>query len=81
MKTSSLAGGGSLPGVELAGYGIEVEPSGQSAGSVAKQLRSGRIPIVCLVRDDALIFDVRCLLPGDEAILAERLLQIAGNPA
>ena len=81
VKTSSLAGGGSLPGVELAGYGIEVEPSGQSAGSVAKQLRSGRIPIVCLVRDDALIFDVRCLLPGDEAILAERLLQIAGNPA
>ena len=82
VKTRSLAGGGSLPGVELAGYGVEVETIGQSASLVAKQLRAGQIPIVCLVRDNALIFDVRCLLPGDDDVLAERLLQIAaGNPA
>ncbi len=81
VPTCSLAGGGSLPGVELAGYGVEVEPTGVSAGSVAKQLRTGKPPIVCLVRENALIFDVRCLLPGDDTVLAGRLLQIAsGNP-
>lgn len=79
VTTSSLAGGGSLPGVELGGYGIEITPHGKSTNAVAKQLRQGWPAIVCLVRDDALIFDVRCLLPGDEAILKERLSQIAAG--
>lgn len=79
VQTSSLAGGGSLPGVELAGYGVEVAPLGASAASVAKRLRSGKTPIVCLVRDNALIFDVRCMLPGDDDVLAERLLQIVAG--
>lgn len=79
IKTKSLAGGGSLPGVELDGYGIEIETVGKSAGDVAKQLRTSATPVVCLVREAALIFDVRCLLPGDEAILIKLLLGIASG--
>ena len=79
VQTSSLAGGGSLPAVEFVGYGVEVEPIGHTASSVAKQLRKGEVPIVCLVRENALIFDVRCLMPGDAAILSDRLMQIAAG--
>ena len=79
VETSSLAGGGSLPAVSFAGFGVEVETAGQTASRVSKQLRAGRPPIVCLVRDNALIFDVRCLMSEDIAILADRLLRIASG--
>ena len=79
IKTRSLAGGGSLPGVEVSGFGVEVVPSGKSVGVVVEGLRAGIPPIICLVREDALVFDVRCLLPGDEALLCAALLKIANE--
>ncbi len=79
IKTHSLAGGGSLPGVEISGFGVEVVPGGKSTGVVVEGLRASVPPIICLVREDALVFDVRCLLAGDEALLCEALLKIANE--
>lgn len=79
IKTRSLAGGGSLPGIEVSGFGVEVEPRGKSAGVVVDGLRAGIPPIICLVREDALIFDVRCLLPGDDALLCAALMKLANE--
>jgi L-seryl-tRNA(Ser) seleniumtransferase len=79
IPTRSLAGGGSLPGVELAGYGVEVIPVGKSAGMTAQNLREGSPPIVCLVREAAVVFDVRCLSAGDIPLVCSALLKIAGG--
>lgn len=79
VKTNSLAGGGSLPGVEISGYGVEIVPCKKSVSYVAEKLRICETPVICLVRIEALIFDVRCLLPGDEELLCEALLNIANN--
>ena len=79
IKTHSLAGGGSLPGVEISGYGVEIVPCKKSVSFVAEKLRICETPVICLVRIEALIFDVRCLLPGDETMLCEALSKIANN--
>ena len=73
VPTRSLAGGGSLPAVELAGYGVELVPEGRSAARLERLLRENPIPVVALIREEAMIFDVRCLRPGDDTILCEAL--------
>ncbi len=78
VKTSSLSGGGSLPEVELSGVGIEAVPHGLSVDSVVKKLRLLPTPIICLVRDNALVFDVRCIFENDMEYLCNELIKIAG---
>ena len=73
VPTQSLAGGGSLPAVELAGYGVELVPEGVSAARLERLLRQNSVPVVALIREEAMIFDVRCLRPGDDTILCEAL--------
>ena len=76
VPTRSLAGGGSLPAVELAGYGVELVPDGMTAARLERRLRENPVPVVALIRDEAMIFDVRCLRPGDDTILCEALGRI-----
>jgi len=60
-----LVGGGSMPGFELDSW-VVVLQSGASAERISKRLRAAPIPVIARVRGDALIFDVRTLLEGDE---------------
>ena len=76
VPTRSLAGGGSLPAVELAGYGVELVPEGMSAARLERLLRGNPVPVVALIREEAMVFDVRCLRPDDETILCEALARI-----
>ena len=76
VPTQSLAGGGSLPAVELAGYGVELVPEGVSAARMERLLRQNSVPVVALIREEAMVFDVRCLRPGDATILCEALARI-----
>lgn len=73
IPTISLSGGGSLPAVELRGYGVEIVPGAISAAQLERDLRGSPIPIICLIRDDAVVLDVRCFRKGDEQILYKTL--------
>lgn len=73
---SGRAGGGTLPGVDLPGAAVRVAPVRLSTAAVERQLRSGEPPIVSRVADDAVWLDVRTLLPGEAAIVAQRLDEI-----
>ena len=75
--TRSLAGGGSLPAVELAGFGVELAPAGMSVARLERRLRENRVPVIGLIREEALLLDVRCLLPGDEEVVAAALAGIS----
>lgn len=76
VPTRSLSGGGSLPGVELNGFGVEILPGDMSAAKMERLLRANKIPIVGLLRGNALIIDARCLLPGDDQIICAALAGI-----
>ena len=60
----STPGGGSAPDVKLPSYAVALRGSGTSA--LAARLRRGEPSVVARLEDDALLFDVRTLLPGDE---------------
>lgn len=75
IPTASIAGGGSLPAVDIHGYGIAIVPSGMSAAEMEKRLRNCAVPIIALVRDNRIVIDVRCL--GDaEDDLCRQILEL-----
>lgn len=75
-KLNSQAGGGSLPAVDLVGYGVALTHLGLSASSLEKKLRIREIPIVVRVQEDRIILDVRCLRDSDTADILAALRDI-----
>lgn len=66
-------GGGSLPAVALETRVLRLRDAGGRIGAdeLAHALRSAEVPVLARVRDDAVLLDVRTLLPGDvEAVEA-----------
>ena len=68
----TFAGGGSLPGFELDTFVVAIRAA-RGATRLAARLRTGSTPVMARVRDDAVIFDTRTLLPGDEKALPRAL--------
>jgi L-seryl-tRNA(Ser) seleniumtransferase len=73
VPVRSPVGGGSLPGFELDSWAVELR-SRRGADALAAALRGARVPVLARTRGEALLLDVRTLLPGDaedcEAALA-----------
>jgi L-seryl-tRNA(Ser) seleniumtransferase len=61
----AFAGGGSLPGFELATWVVELHAS-CGPDRLAERLREGTPPVLARIREGALRLDVRSLLDGDE---------------
>jgi len=61
-------GGGSLPGLELETWVLRLRDTQGSLGAEALSagLRAAEVPVLARVREDAVLLDVRTLLPGDE---------------
>lgn len=68
----SAVGGGSLPGFELPTSVVALR-DGRGADALATHLRRAQPPIVTRIRDDAVLLDVRTLLPGDDALIEAAL--------
>ncbi len=65
-----FVGGGSMPGFELDSWVVVLQASASAEG-ISKRLRAAPVPVVARLRGDALIFDVRTLLEGDEDVIEE----------
>jgi L-seryl-tRNA(Ser) seleniumtransferase len=68
----TFAGGGSLPGFELATWVVSVRPAA-GASRCAAALRRADPPVLARVRDDAVVLDPRTLEPEDEACVEAAL--------
>ncbi|MDT8903336.1 L-seryl-tRNA(Sec) selenium transferase [Anaeroselena agilis] len=77
----SRAGGGALPAVDLPGWGVRVRPERLSADAAEEKLRLRALPIIVRVKDDCLLFDVRCLAPEDLAEICGALEALAAEAA
>ena len=71
----TFAGGGSLPGFELATFVLELRAR-QGASRLAARLRAADPPVLVRVRDDSVIIDLRTLLPGDEKLVMRALTAV-----
>lgn len=75
VETAGAVGGGTFPGVELAGWGIEIEAAGR-ADDIARALRTGSPAVVGRIREDRVVVDLRTVFPGQEDELAARLVEV-----
>ncbi|MDR7868764.1 MAG: L-seryl-tRNA(Sec) selenium transferase [Sporomusaceae bacterium] len=69
----SQAGGGAMPAVDLPGWGVSAHPEVLSAAAAEERLRQRALPIIARIKDDGLLFDVRCLAPEDMAEIRSAL--------
>ncbi len=69
----SLAGGGSLPGTEIATAVVKLACEGHSEAELDRRLRALPTPVIARVRGGSLILDVRTLSTDDSALLISEL--------
>jgi len=69
--SAGAVGGGTFPEVDLASYAVALRSD--RVDDLARQLRAGDPPVVGRVVDDALLLDLRTVLPGQEEDLVRRV--------
>jgi L-seryl-tRNA(Ser) seleniumtransferase len=69
QETRAVTGGGSLPGTEVASWGVALSSETTSAAQMHALLRRERIPVIGRVENDRLIIDLRTILPEDDDLL------------
>lgn len=61
----SFAGGGSLPSLPFATWTVRLRHRGRGSDELAAALRERDLPVICRLRDGALVFDCRTLSESD----------------
>ena len=65
IDTAAVAGGGSLPGLEIPSAGVAIE------GDHTTALRAGDPPVIARVADGRTVCDLRTVDPADDAVVAK----------
>ncbi|HXX37478.1 MAG TPA: L-seryl-tRNA(Sec) selenium transferase [bacterium] len=76
--TVTEAGGGALPGVELASWAVAVRARRGTVDDWEQRLRRHRPPVFARIADGRLLLDLRTICPEDEATIAAALGAAAG---
>jgi L-seryl-tRNA(Ser) seleniumtransferase len=81
VRTVSEAGGGALPGAELASWAIAVRPRSGGPEVWDRRLRRHRPPVFARIAEERLLLDVRTLDAADVEPLIEAVRAAAHDPA
>jgi len=75
----SRVGGGAAPMESLPTALVRIRPSAETGdpSQWAARLRGGAIPVIAMVREDALLLDPRTIEPHEESIVIEALRDVA----
>jgi L-seryl-tRNA(Ser) seleniumtransferase len=73
---ASYAGGGALPATEIPTTLIKLQIAGLEAEEVARRLRACDPPVIARIADDALVFDLRTVLPRQHDALIAAIQKI-----
>ncbi|MFN3921541.1 MAG: L-seryl-tRNA(Sec) selenium transferase [Caldimicrobium sp.] len=76
VPTISKTGGGALPLLDLPSYGLAIKTKHLSSQALQEKLRKFSPPIIALVEEDSLVFDVRCLFEEDLAHIKNFFLHL-----
>jgi len=72
-------GGGSLAGVELPTRVVRLRSTRFRAKDLARRLRMASPPVFSRVQEDAVLLDVRTMLPGEEQLVILALVEIGAE--
>jgi L-seryl-tRNA(Ser) seleniumtransferase len=78
VEMVSQAGGGSLPLAELPSWGIMIKPLEISATRLAAELRQGEPPVLTRIQGEAVLLDLRTVLPGEEVDIVRAVARALG---
>jgi L-seryl-tRNA(Ser) seleniumtransferase len=78
-ESASTVGGGSLPGQTLPSFGVALAVPGLAVEEVARRLRLGEPRVFARIDDEAVVLDLRTVLPEDDDRLRDAVLA-AINP-
>ena len=79
VKSSGQVGGGTLPHLRLDSYAVAIKPTGSAkekkryAEKLHKKLRQIETPIISILREGEILFDVLTLFEGQSDIIVEAL--------
>ena len=76
----SATGGGSAPGLGLPTRLLALTVEGRSLDAVEAELRAFDPPVIARIENDRLLFDLRTVLPEQDALLADALCALARSP-
>ncbi len=76
VEETEKAGGGSLPTLELPGAAVRIDYLLGNANDCERRMANrANTPVLARTKHEGTLFDVRCLLPGDERIIAAALAE------
>lgn len=76
VECESTAGGGSLPGETIPGYGVRIEGMSLHPDRVTECLRQSDEPVILRTLDDGLLFDVRTLEDEELEAVAGKVARV-----
>jgi len=78
VQTKSVAGGGAVPGLELASYAVALHYTGDGRGAndIEKRLRFMSVPIIGRIENDRLLLDVRTIFCDDFGYVAKAAAEV-----
>ncbi len=76
VEGESALGGGSLPATPIKTWCIAITVPGHSAEALAAHLRRHEPPVIARIAGDAVVLDMRTLLPGEDRVCADALVAI-----
>jgi L-seryl-tRNA(Ser) seleniumtransferase len=79
VKDTSKAGGGALPLAEMPTAAVRLTIDGMSANKLEAALRRYKVPVIGRIKDDALLLDLRTILPRDEKDIVAAVVAAAGK--
>ncbi len=77
LQGISPVGGGSLPGIELPAYVLEISPKKNKAAALLSDLREGNPAILGYIQNDKALFDVRTIDKSQLCIVAAEIMAAA----
>lgn len=74
VEDFAQVGGGSMPQIQLPGWGLEIKPDSASADALSRRLRNFIPAVVPRVQNDALLINLRAVAVAEEPLLAQLLI-------
>ncbi len=76
VSIESAMGGGSMPATSIPSIGLAVSSGALRPEMLSHRLRDRETPVIARIESDAVILDMRTLLPGEESELIEALVTL-----
>jgi L-seryl-tRNA(Ser) seleniumtransferase len=78
VPTSSVTGGGSLPGTQIESWAVAIFRPEGSVADLQEALRKGSRPIIARIENDHLLFDLRTVEPVSDSEIVTTLASLLG---